>query len=357
MYSSDNRKKDDKSLPKKREKLSSQSDVFQEMNENVPRVKEAAQLQAIADDFVQSKQPVQMRRVTVVYRGGTVIGHDTEQLTLDQLQNLLLHPDLSGTNRRDLQTAIQNGEYIGGQGIQQNAQQNQQMPPPQSVNTGFSSMEMMPPPPPRVKQSSQESMGPPSSNFMGPPQQGFMGPPPPRVKQSSQESMGPPQQGFMGPPSMMGMMPPPSSFGQSSKMSSQSSRFSSPQVRRPPVEQEQILTLYRGLHSIEQGQQIIQNMSAGGVQANPDCGKPSQQDMVAQVGMDDVMPNASRSTPFKQSDVTEYTADPRVAQLASKGNGVLMIKISSKYLIRGDSGIMNGWIALKSAPLISAELM
>ena len=179
-----------------------------------------------------------------------------------------------------------------------------------------------------------QPMGPPSQpsglpQFMGPPQ--FF-PPVPNVN---------PQQGT----------PPLSPFAMPALPIGRGSNVGRAPRLIPRASQEEFVTLYRGLNSAQQGKMIQQNMSAGGENPKPGCGKPSEQSVVAQVGMDDVHPNAKASTPFKRSDVTEYTSSLQVAMDNDRGGGVISILISSKYLSKGDSGSMQGWIAQRCAPI------
>lgn len=343
MYQSSDRKTEQSS-----KKQGAKSRMAQAQLNQTPHMKKAAQLQGMADHFVEAKEVVQRRRVTVVYKGGTVIGHNTGKLTLGQLEDLLQHPDLTQKNRLDIQAAIEKGEYLDGvEDVEEAMSISEDAPPSKQSNVPLmdapKGMEAASPTP--------SPFAPPQPNLMGFPQP-IMGPPQPQQKGLPQ-FLAPapkvnPQQGSMAPPPSRPFATPALPMGKGA--TGFGSGFKLPQAR---VVQDEVLTLYRGLHSAEQGERILQNNSAGGDPANPKCGRPAEQSVVAQVGMDDVHPNAPASTPFKDSDVCEYSTSLEVAQAAAKGKngGVITVRISTKYLKKGDNGRMKGWTALRCAPL------
>lgn len=88
--------------------------------------------------------------------------------------------------------------------------------------------------------------------------------------------------------------------------------------------------------------------SAGGEPANADCGVPTLQQMISQVG--------GSQPGIPQEKLPEFTSVPANSAKWARRGGWLVVKINTKYLIAGDAG-EKGWICLKNAPLISAHYL
>ena len=56
----------------------------------------------------------QLRRIAVTYNNFTVIGHDTEQLTRQQIEGMINNPGIDEHSREQLQQALAEGDYLGG---------------------------------------------------------------------------------------------------------------------------------------------------------------------------------------------------------------------------------------------------
>ncbi len=90
----------------------------------------------------------------------------------------------------------------------------------------------------------------------------------------------------------------------------------------------------------------VNNRSAGGEPRNADCGAPTLQQMISQVG------GAQPGIP--QVKLPEFTSVPANSAKWARRGGWLVVAINTKYLIAGDAG-EKGWICLKNAPLVSAN--
>lgn len=86
--------------------------------------------------------------------------------------------------------------------------------------------------------------------------------------------------------------------------------------------------------------------SAGGAAENESCGKPTQDQMVSQVGGSQVG--------IPQEKLPEFTSVARNSAKWARRGGWLLLQINTKYLVAGD-GVESGWVCLKSAPLIKAK--
>ncbi len=88
--------------------------------------------------------------------------------------------------------------------------------------------------------------------------------------------------------------------------------------------------------------------SAGGEPANVNCGAPTLQQMISQVG--------GSQPGIPQEKLPEFTSVPANATKWARRGGWLVVKINTRYLIAGDAG-ESGWICLKNAPLVFAQFL
>lgn len=275
-----------------------------------------------------SQTPVQMKQIMLFYRGGTVARVDSTKLSLSQLQGLLSNPDVHPSSKAEVQEAIEAGEYLG------TTSSKTTFAPPRSMPLSIGGMSNMGPPPPRTTSSGELSMQAPP--FKSPQPMGMM-PPPPRVAISS---------GGRGTPTPMPTgSPSPGGFRMPMAPPGRMPRRHDPNAAPPGP-----MVLYRGVHSAEQAQQIAKAGSAGGITPDSGAARPSELQVIGQVGMDETAPWASSSTPFKKQDVVEFTTSITTAQDYGSRGGIIQVQIDGRYLSRGDIGA-SGWICLRSAPL------
>ena len=298
--------------------------------------------------------PVQLKQIMLHYSNGVVARIASNNVTLSQLQSLLMHPGVHAESKVAIQEAIDAGEYQEESMIEDTPEV------AESTSTPSATKEDMPPPPPPAPRRRNIGV---STALSSPSASGLMLPPPPRL--SSRQGLG--ASTAVSTSGALSLMPPPSgipSFGRGSKLGAMSAMSSAGGFKKPapPRRRQQMsstasssasgyLTLYRGVHSAEQAAAIEAAGSAGGDQPNPDAPPPTMQQVVGQVGMDEVAPWASRGTPFRQQEVVEFTISLRTAQSYGTRGGVIEVKIDRRYLSRGDVGA-SGWICLKSAPVI-----
>lgn len=104
------------------------------------------------------------------------------------------------------------------------------------------------------------------------------------------------------------------------------------------------VTLVRGA-STQGGTQAAASNSAGGVAPDPNCGRPSEESAVSQVG---------GSQPGKaQEKLPEFTCKPEYSVKWARRGGWLVIRINAKYLVKGDVG-QEGWVCKPEAPIAGA---
>jgi len=102
-----------------------------------------------------------------------------------------------------------------------------------------------------------------------------------------------------------------------------------------------MVTLVRGA-STQTGQAAATNSSAGGETPNPSCGRPTETNANSQVG--------GSQPGIPQSKLPEFTCDPALSVKWARRGGWLMVRINTKYLVKGDVG-QQGWVCLHSAPV------
>ena len=104
---------------------------------------------------------------------------------------------------------------------------------------------------------------------------------------------------------------------------------------------ECVVTLVRGC-SKESAHAALTAMSAGGAIANEACPRPDEDHTVSQVG---------GSQPGKpQRKLPEFTSVPQKSLKWARRGGWLVVKVKTKYLLRGDVGQF-GWVCLHAAPI------
>lgn len=110
---------------------------------------------------------------------------------------------------------------------------------------------------------------------------------------------------------------------------------------------ETVVTLIRG-GSQDGCMRAMNQMSAGGQPPNPNCGRPSNDQAVSQVGGSQV------GRP--QQKLPEFTANIRKSMNWARRGGWLVVKIKAKYLTLGDVG-QSGWVCFHNAPLQWAQFV
>jgi Domain of unknown function (DUF4765) len=110
-----------------------------------------------------------------------------------------------------------------------------------------------------------------------------------------------------------------------------------------------VVTLIRGCTQ-GQADAIQKSMTAGGAEANPACGRPTESEARKQAGGRSV-------TGFKGSDRLPEYSDNRnlIAGFLRASECHITITIMTKYLTRG-SVVEGGWVAFHAAPLVRVEL-
>lgn len=94
--------------------------------------------------------------------------------------------------------------------------------------------------------------------------------------------------------------------------------------------------------------QALNTASAGGEPANEECGAPTLQQVISQVG------GSQQGAP--QEKLPEFTSVAQNSAAWARRGGWFLIKINTRYLAAGDGG-QKGWICLKTAPLLRAKFI
>lgn len=105
---------------------------------------------------------------------------------------------------------------------------------------------------------------------------------------------------------------------------------------------EMEVILVRGC-SAHSGQLAVQNQSAGGHNPDPNCGVPTEEVIVNQVG------GAQAGQSLSREKRPEFTSVPEYSKKWARRGGWLIISIKAKYLVRGDVG-QAGWVCQYNAP-------
>jgi hypothetical protein len=112
------------------------------------------------------------------------------------------------------------------------------------------------------------------------------------------------------------------------------------------------IVLYRGCNKHDAAKMCL-FMSAGGINPQYDCDKPSEDEIKGQVGEGQFKRVGEMFTKIKLPEFTHDKNNAMMRRVDIPGvvMGVVRVKILRKYIVRGDEGIMQGWCTKPEAPL------
>jgi len=87
----------------------------------------------------------------------------------------------------------------------------------------------------------------------------------------------------------------------------------------------------------------VNTRSAGGEVPNSNCGRPTEAQVISQVG--------GSQPGVAQQKLPEFTSVAAKAEKWARRGGWLLVCISTEFLAVGDKG-ESGWVCLKTAPLV-----